>query len=164
MIPSPRALLTFGVLLGWAPVASIFSCNKQQVTWVRFNGDDTAQVQITASDVGPPVTTDLTSTSGAIVVGQAEVDPGSGPVGTDHQVVVTVDNAYVDEVQRVSLEVDSGTRGVSDFELTQDSADKGYWFLDIQSVGDPGETRTDVFSFQLWTPQTQVINPDTAGS
>jgi len=154
--------VTLGVLLGWAPFGSGLTCNKStQVNWVRFNGDDTVDVRITAADVGDPVYADLTSTAGAVVVGQAEVDPGSGPVGTNHQVVLTVDPSYKDEVQRVSLEVDSGDRGISDFELTQDSADKGYWFLQLRSVGAQGETRTDVFSFQLWTPDTQVINPDT---
>jgi len=129
------------------------SCNKNEVTWVRFNGNDFVEVQVTAAEEpGPAVSTDLTSTTGAVLLGSGSVDPGAAPVGTDHEVVVRIDDAYEETVGRVSVEVDAGPRGIEEFDLRQDSADHGYWWLRVRSVGDVGEERTDRFTFLLWVP------------
>ena len=132
--------------------------------WTRFNADDRVEVQVTATgtEPGPAVETNLTSTTGGTVVGSAEVDPGSGPVGTDHQVWVRVADAWEDTVTRVSVEIDSGERGVETFELERDSADHGLWWLQIASEGAEGETRTDTFEFQLWEPGEDTA-ADTGG-
>jgi len=140
-------------LLLWLPLGLGVSCNNDEMTWVRFNGNDFLEVEVTAAEVlGPPVSTNLTSTTGAVLLGSASVDPGSAPTGTDHEVVVEIDDDYEETVGRVSVEVDAGARGTETFELRQDSADHGYWWLRVRSVGDLEEERTDRFSFRLWVP------------
>ena len=157
-----RAALAAGALLLWLPIGMGFWCKPNDVEYLRFNGNDVIQVEVTAGDtVGVPVTIDLTSSSGAIVVGTATVDPGSGPVGTRHEVSVQVANAYEEIVERVTLEVDSGQRGLAEFELSQDSADHGYWWLELESVGEPGETRTDSFTIVLWEVDLEGEGDDT---
>jgi hypothetical protein len=120
-------------------------------SWARFNADDTVQVEVTASeDLGEAVSADLHSTTGARVVGSVVVDPGSGPVGTDHEVTVEVLDEWEDEVGRVTVRTDAGERGVEDHELWRDSADHGLWVRTLTSVGVEGEERTDTFSVRLW--------------
>jgi hypothetical protein len=150
---STRGHIAFVGLLLWLPVGLGVSCNDDDVVWVRFNGNDSLEVQVTADEaLGPPESTDLTSTTGAVLVGSASVDPGSAPVGTDHEVVVQIDDDYEETVGRVSVEVDAGARGIEEFDLRQDSADHGHWLLQVRSVGETGEERTDRFAFRLWVP------------
>lgn len=139
---------TFATLL-WV---SAVGCPDSDVEWARFNAtDDQVEVALTTSDtVGDPVSTELHSSTGAVVVGTGTVDPGSGPAGTRHTVQVDVADAYQETVGRVSVFVDAGARGREEFELERDSADIGYWQLEIESYGDAGESRTDTFAFRLW--------------
>jgi len=147
--PIPARIAVFGLLLvagckwPWAPAS---------IDWVRFNGDDQVDVEVTADpEPGDPVSIDLTSTTGAVVIGTATVDPGSGPVGTDHVVTVLVDEAYSGDVGRVVVSTDAGSRGVEDHTLQQDSADHGLWVRTLTSQGAEGEERTDTFTFELFT-------------
>ncbi len=130
----------------------VFDCAENGVDLVRFNNeDDEVRVEVTtSSDVGDPVTADLLSTTGAVVVGEVTVDPGSGPVGTLHIVTIDIDDEYEDIVVRASLSIDAGERGLDDFILTRDSADSGLWRLELESSGVDGEARTDVFSIELF--------------
>jgi len=146
--------LAFVAGAGFLLLPAIFGiqCDDKEVELVRFNADDAFTVQITADEVGEAQTIDLTSSSGNIVVGTATLDPGSGPVNTDHELVVRVGDAFEREVWQVTLYVDSGERGGAEFELSQDSADEGYWWVDLRSVGEVGETRVDTFEVRLWTP------------
>jgi hypothetical protein len=140
------------VLLGVSIVLLTgFSCTQDKTVWVAFNADsDAVTVEVTASEVGAAVATDLHSTTGASVVGSASVDPGSGPVGTTHRVEVHVDTDFVDRVGKVEVLADSGDRGSRTFSLLQDSADTGLWVVDVSSHGSSGEVRSDTFTFELY--------------
>ncbi len=136
----------------------------EEVDWVRFNSDDTLEVQVVDSEeLGDAVEADLYSTTGAVVVGQASVDPGSGPVGTDHLVTVEVLDAWQDMVGLVTVQTDSGERGVEEHELVQDSADHGMWIRTLTSAGAEGEERTDTFTVLLWAEDPDAEAADTAG-
>jgi hypothetical protein len=137
----------------------IFDCATVGVDLVRFNSeDDEIRVEVTASlDVGDAVTGDLLSTTGAVVVGEVTVEPGSGPVGTLHVVTIDIDDEYEDIVVRTSLSIDAGVRGLDDFDLTRDSADSGLWRLELESSGVDDETRTDVFTVELFEVDDGII-------
>jgi len=155
VIGSDQIAFVTGAGLLLLPAFLGINCDKE-IVWVQFNGDDDEFfVEITDDAVGEPQTIELFSNSGQVIVGTATLDPGSGPVNTDHELVVQVANAWEDEVQRVTLVVDSGDRGTAEFELSQDSADEGYWWVELRSVGEPGETRVDEFQVRLWTPEEE---------
>ena len=136
----------------FAVAVAVGGCDKNAEEWSRFNAaTDVLEIQVGA-EVGDPVTIDLYSTTGSNVVGQATVTPGSGPVGTDHEVTVLVADEYEDVIERVSVQSDAGDRGVEVHELVQDSAEHGLWWRILTSMGEEGETRTDTFEIQLWEP------------
>jgi hypothetical protein len=130
-------------------VLAAASCDGD-TAWVRFNADTDGVDVAVGGVVGEPVDVTLRSTTGTLVVGEASVSPGSGPVGTVHQVVVRVDDAYTDRVGRVSVTADAGERGERTFLLVHDSADVGLWIVDVASAGQPDEIRTDHFSIALF--------------
>jgi len=135
-----------------ALLVSAIDCSPGAVEWGRFNAStDELQVGlISDGPQGPAVDTVLHSTTGAVDVGTANVDPGTGPLGTRHLVSVHVADEWMDVVDRVSVWIDAGPRGREEFELVRDSADHGYWQLEVESSGEPGESRTDTFSVRLW--------------
>lgn len=146
-----RAGLTVGALLAFLPMGLAVQCAPDtSVDWVRFNGDDFVRVGITDGDIEPARSTELTSTTGAVTLGVATVDPGAAPAGTEHTVEVQIDDEWQEIIGKVSVGVNSGERGFEVFPLTQDSADHGYWFLELRSVGDEGEVRSDRFNFRLF--------------
>ena len=53
-------------------------------------------------------------------------------------------------MDRVSVRTSSGERGEDEYDLVQDSAGDGFWLLQIESVGEEGEQRTDTFELRLW--------------
>jgi len=129
--------------------------------WVQFNAQD----ETLTIPVGPDVSTDpasltLTSTTGTVDVGEAVVTPGGGPVGTQHDVVITVLDEFEDTVGRVTV-VTSGDRGTQRHFLVQDSADPGRWQVSVTSLGAEGETREDVFTVNLWRPAEEGEDADT---
>lgn len=139
------------------------ACDEDSgLSWVRFNDEgDTVEVEITDEDtLGDPVVADLHSTTGATILGTVTVDPGSGPVGTEHLVVVSLEEDYAEQVRRVDLTVDSGDRGVSDFELEQDSADRGKWVVPLTSYGVEGEERTDELTITLFSVEDADLPDD----
>jgi hypothetical protein len=151
------SLLTAGVSAG---------CQADDAVWVDFNApDQTLVVQVTAEEVplGEPVLIDLVSNVGGLPVGTAELDPGSGPVGTDHFLFVEVFDDFEELVGRASVEVaseavsdldgdgDQDSRGEGEFDLVRDSADPGVFALTLLSLGAPGEVREDEFTVHLWT-------------
>lgn len=133
----------------------------------RFNAeDDAVEVQVTASDaLGEAVSAPLRSTTGEVEVGSVTVTPGSGPVGTEHEIRVEVLDAYETEVDRVTAELDAGARGTETVTFRQDSADHGLWVVDVVSRGEEGEERTDTFTIGLWraTEEQQSGGGDTDG-
>ncbi|MCO4747750.1 MAG: hypothetical protein KC912_23340 [Proteobacteria bacterium] len=122
-------------------------------------------VEVTdSSEAGEAVTIDLHSTTGAVLIGSAVLDPGSGPVGTEHSLIVDVGDAWQEDVGRVAVSADSGDRGVELFELRQDSADHGVWVLTLTSSGVEGEARTDQLTVRLFQEQLVPEPIDTAAS
>lgn len=144
-------------------LAGLMGCpTDDNVGWVAFNADDqTVDIEITADgEPGDALTLDLVSTTGTVAVGAATVDPGSGPVGTEHNVVINVLDEFEEQVGRVTLET-SGDRGNQTHVLIQDSADHGLWQLEVTSLGAEGEARTDTFRVRLWREAEADEEPDT---
>jgi hypothetical protein len=133
-------------------LAILPGCKKdEEVTYAQFNGDeDTLSVEVGAKKALPALSIELHSTTGEVIVGTAEVDPGGGPIGTEHAVVVIVADDYENVVDRVSIRTDSGDRGEDEFDLDVDSADEGYYKTTLVSVGEEGEIRTDTLTVRLW--------------
>lgn len=134
------------------------------LVWEQFNADgDTIEVEVGVAELGPPVVADIRSSTRQHVIGQAVIDPGSGPFGTRHLLVVEVGDGFdpglpvgevdaiVERVRRVSVEVDSGPRGVQEWDLRQDTAANQTWVIELESLGVPGDApRTDRFTILLW--------------
>lgn len=83
-------------------------------------------------------------------VGQLDISPCGGPIGTEHQIVVRLNPIYKEEVDRASVEIDSPGRGVEEYDMDPDSADEGLYKLTLVSVGSEGELRNDVVRIKLW--------------
>lgn len=153
-----------GMGLMVAVLALATACDSDtETTYTQFNGsDDTLTVEITAdTGLGEAVSIELTSTTGSTVIGTATIDPGSGPVGTDHTISVEVSDEYEDEIDRVTVRTDSGDRGIDEYDMTQDSADHGRWEVDLTSVGTEGEERSDTLNIRLWVEDDDGVIVDT---
>ena len=129
----------------------IFGCGEEEDEGLTlFNAsDDTFEISVGIEEVGTEKTIDLHSSTGQVIVGTATINPDSGPIGTEHELVIIVDDTWEAQVEKVRLTVDSGDRGVESFIMPRDSADPGYHTVSILSVGDEGETRTDLFTIEL---------------
>lgn len=153
---TPRRLLSALQLSGLSlGILTAFACKKDEVAWDAFNGeDDIATLQVTASgDPGEAVTIDLHSTTGAALIGDVRIDPGSGPVGTDHLVSLALFPEHEDRVTRVDVEITPlppSERFPITLSMEQDSAEKWQWILPITSYGVEGEVRTDELRFVLY--------------
>ena len=130
--------------------------------WIAYNADgESLEIQVTAEPAVDEIATRiLTSTTGAVNVGEVRVDPAAGPVGTDHEIRVIVNDEYEESVERVTIET-SGDRGDQTHLAIQDSADHGLWRVVVTSLGEEGETRTDTFTTRLWRPAVEGEEPDT---
>jgi hypothetical protein len=131
---------------------SFVACDEDTGTsWERYNADgDAVTISVGSADSLPAVSTILHSTSGEVEVGEASVDPGGGPIGTLHTVLVTLGTDYAADVDRVSVRTDSGARDVDEYDLDPDSTGIGIFKAELRSVGDDGETREDTLTFHLW--------------
>lgn len=143
------------------PLLLLLACNKDgEIKYVQFNAkDDNVTVSVGVPEELPAVTAELHSSTGEVIVGTVEVSPSGGPIGTTHDIVVIVDNENEDQVDRVTVRTDSPGRGEDEYKLTQDSADEGYYKMQLVSVGAEGEQREDVLTIRLW--QARLV--DTAG-
>jgi hypothetical protein len=139
-------------LVGFLVVVAASGCNKDdEVTYTQFNADDdTLEIEVGAAETAPAITISLHSTTQEVTVGTAEVDPSGGPIGTEHEIVVIVEDAYENIVDRVSVRTDSPDRGEDEYDLDADSADEGFYKTTLVSVGEPGEVRTDTLTIRLW--------------
>ncbi len=142
----------------WAVAAG---CNQEADVWVQFNGDDdVADLEVTASDaVGDPLAVDLTSSTGTVLIGDVWIDPGAGPVGTEHQITLSVAEEFEERVAVAQIEVTSD-RGAHSYEMVQDSAEGWRWVLSLTSLGLEGEVRTDTLRFRLF----EVVPADETNS
>ena len=127
-------------------------CKKDdEPTYTQFNlENESLEIQVGAAKTEPARTIVLHSSTGEVTVGTAEVDPGGGPIGTEHVIVVIVEDAYENVVDRVSVRTDSAERGADEYDLDPDSADEGFYKITLVSVGEPDEVRTDTFTIRLW--------------
>lgn len=135
-----------------ASVLLLLACeSEEEAVWVQYNsGGESVEVQVGAAEVLDPVQIPLTSSTGAVEIGVATVTPGGGPIGTIHDVLVEVYGDYDSDIDRVSVRTSSGERGEDEYDLSQDSAGDGFWLLQIESVGEEGEQRTDTLELRLW--------------
>ena len=142
--------MRFGLLLA---LCALLACNKgDEISFAQFNAtSDTVLVEVGAPEELPAVEGDLHSSTGEVVVGLVEVSPGGGPIGTVYDIVVVVDNENENDVDRVSVQARSPGRGADEYDLTQDSADEGYYKLRLVSVGEEGEQRSDELTVRLWS-------------
>ncbi len=145
-----QARVRAGVLVAACVLAA---CGKdgEEGEYVRFNHPDDG-VEVRVGDDADPAdaVVELRSTTGETTIGTVVVSPGGGPVGTEHRVVVRVDVAFEESVDRVRVDADAGERGVEAFRLDNDSANQGVWVADLVSYGEAGETRTDRFELALF--------------
>lgn len=145
--------LAAGLLLG-------ADCSSTEEVRERFNQEDRFDVPV-GGELLPNNEVTLSSTTGSIEVGLATLEPGGGPPGTLHTLEVWVGVDYAGEVDAASVVIDSGERGERTLELVADSADERLYWIELQSVGDEGETRTDVFNIQLWSTEEPVVVDET---
>jgi len=123
----------------------------EEVAYEQFNSrDDTVEIQVGVEEELDDLLIDLHSNTGEVIVGEADVSPGGGPSGTIHEIVVRVDDAFEEIVDRVSVRTSSGARGDDEYDLEPDFADEGFYKLELQSVADEGEVRTDTLTIRLW--------------
>jgi hypothetical protein len=134
-------------------VAAANGCKKDdEPTYTQFN-EENENLEINVGIKAISKTTaqiTLYSSTGEVTVGTAKVDPDGGPIGTEHVIVVEVEDAYENVVDRVSVRTDSAERGEDEYDMDPDSADEGFYKLTLVSVGAPGEVRTDTFTIRLW--------------
>ena len=121
---------------------------------------DQISIQVGTEDVLDAVSISLYSTTGTVEVGTATVNPGGGPIGTEHTLTVEIFDDWEDDVNRVSVRTDSGERGEDEYDLTPDSADEGLYQEVLVSVGTEGETREDIFTIRVWEEDTTSDTED----
>ncbi len=128
-------------------------CNKNtKVEYEQYNApDDYLTIVVGSEDLLDPIEIPLMSSTGQVEVGRARVDPGGGPIGTNHEIVVEVYDAYQDVVDRTSVRTRSPGHHVDEFDLVQDSADEGVYLVALETVGEDDELRDDQLTFRLWT-------------
>ena len=130
---------------------SLVACKDKEPDYAQFNGTDVIEVEVTAAEeTGEAVEEVLSSSTGTVEVGKVTETPGSGPVGTDHEIIVEVEDDFEDIVVLATVVTDAGDRGDDEYELRQDSADHGVWVVTLTSLGAEGEERTDTFTIYLW--------------
>ena len=97
-----------------------------------------------------PEETDLSSSTGATLVGIGGISPSAGPIGTEHTLYVNVSEPYAEQIVRVEAWVQTDGRGDEFFALEQDSAEPGAWRLNMTSSGATGEERADEIHYTLY--------------
>ena len=131
----------------WADTANyeLFNCE-----------DDASLIYIGTEDVISDEACDgidaitLLSSSCEIDVGAASITPCGGPIGTEHEIVVAINTLYIDQVDRVSVRINSVDRGTEEYDLDADAADNRLYKMSLFSVGRADEQRADTIEFRLW--------------
>lgn len=141
---------------------ALLGCTADEETsYDQYNdADESVVISVGTAEFLPAVSVALHSSTGAVEVGLGSVDPGGGPVGTVHTVLVEVFDEYASSVSRASVRLDSGERGVDEYDLDADSAGEGIWVLELESVGESDESREDTLTFRLWS---EVVEEDDGG-
>lgn len=159
LVPTARGLFRGALLSG---ALCVLGCTTEtETSWTQYNAaDNTVSIEVGAAEVTDPVSVTLMSNTGSVELGTGTVDPGGGPIGTVHHVTVQVSEDYASDIGRASVRLDAGERGEDEYDMDADATGEGYWVVDLTSVGDEGETRTDTLTFRLWTEDTST---DTSG-
>ena len=133
-------------------VLAIAACKKDdEIVYDQYNAEDDAlSIEVGVEELLPAVSIDLHSSTGEIVVGTADVDPGGGPIGTEHTITVVIADDYENAIDRVTVRTDTSERGEDEYDLDPDSADEGLYQVTLVSVGTEDEVRTDTFTVRLW--------------
>ncbi len=133
-------------------VAALAACQTDDdVAYEQFNApDDKLEIQVGVDEELDPLLIVLYSNTGEVAVGEAEVSPGGGPSGTIHEIVVRVADEFEEVVDRATVRTASGSRGEDEYDLEADFADEGFYKLELQSVADAAEVRTDTLTIRLW--------------
>lgn len=150
--------------MAWFPLLGLLvSCEDKQADPNQFNAhDESLSVLVGIADLQDSTSRSLFSSTGIVEVASAQISPGGGPIGTIHQIQVQIGDEYTDDIQEVRINIDSGSRGSSVYALTQDSAQTSLYLLELESVGEEGEEREDIFVFSLWnipTPEESTEDP-----
>ena len=134
------------------PMALVLACTQDEgISYDRFNAEgEILEVHVGGEDVGELASITLNSSTGAVEVGAASIDPDAGPSGTVHLLEVEILEEFVHQVDRVSVEIDALDRGVQSYDLNADSADEALYRLEIESVAGEDEIRTDTLEVQVW--------------
>jgi hypothetical protein len=128
--------------------------SEDSATESQYNAtDNSVEIVVGSVEVLEPVTAWVTSSTGEIQLGNFTVNPGGGPIGTVHRIEVEIVEEYAEPVSRASVRTSSGARGEDEYDLSQDSVGIGFWVMELQSVGDVDEIRTDTLTLRLWTEQ-----------
>jgi len=143
----------FRSVLGCSVVALLGGCEAES-SWDAFGNPAELVVQVGTADLLPAVETFAGGqVADDLPVAVVTLDPGGGPIGTEHGLRVAVEEDFESEVQRVTVRVDAGTYGTDVFELEQDPAFIGEWGITLESLGDAqAEPREDTLTLKLWTP------------
>ena len=140
-----------GRLSGLVLLALSACSEESEIIYDRFNAtDEVFEVVVGATELGEVALLDLYSSTGAVMIGQASIDPDAGPSGTLHLIEVEILEDYVHQVDRVSVEIDSGARGVQVIDLYADSAAESVYRIEMESFSEEGEQRTDELEIQVW--------------
>jgi hypothetical protein len=139
-------------LILFSCVALLGACTEDtESAYDRFNAEgEVLSVSVGDEEVGVLALIDLYSSTGAVLVGTASVDPDGGPSGTIHLLEVEIADEFVHQVDKVSVEIDATDRGIQTYTLKGDSADEALYRLEIESVADDGELRNDQLEIQVW--------------
>lgn len=162
----PKALPAVAVL------AAIAGCKKDPTVLEPFNAEDDmvevyvgheAFVDDPDCDAGVACA-DVHSLVEGAVIGSITVEPGGGPVGTTHRLLVVIGDEWEDRIDRVTTRVDSD-RGTGEFELDRDRANPGAWGLSLESMGGRNEERVDTWTILLWeaVPKNEAAATEEGG-
>lgn len=153
---SARWIARRGASLLGVGTCLLVGCAKEvETSWSQYNSDDaTVAIEVGLAEETEAVTVELVSNTGSVILGTGSVTPGGGPIGTVHTMTVEVSDDYASDIGRVSVRLDAGDRGEDEYDLDADATGEGYWVIQLESVGDEGETRTDTVTFRLWAEET----------
>ncbi len=136
----------------WLALVLVACDDTATTSWEQYNADgDSVTVAVGVAELSAAVSTTLHSSTGEVEIGTGSVDPGGGPVGTTHTVLVSVLDAYSPDVGRVSVRTSSTDYGEDEYDLAADSTGTGIFKLELVTHGDASKAREDTLTFRLWT-------------
>jgi hypothetical protein len=136
----------------WLPLVLVSACTaEEEQSYVQLNqSDESVLIEVGIVELLEARELELVHEDDGEVMGWAQVEPGGGPVETEHELTVQVDSSYWHDVDRVSARTDSDELGEDEYDLDPRAADEGAWSVTLVSVGGESETRSDTITFRLW--------------